>query len=134
MRRLAGAPGRPAARWHCPRPEQLEGRIVPVVFTPFNVRFTATVTGDLAILANTLETATTVGDTGRTQQGVRRGQRGQFGLGRRRCPVNQRYLFGQGEGRFLSSRDWRGFVLGALPRAHSLKGRVVWHTIAGSAW
>jgi uncharacterized repeat protein (TIGR01451 family) len=75
-RRLVAAPGRSAGRSICMRLERLEDRIVPVVITPFNVRYTANVTGDIAIIANTLETATTLGNPGRTQQDVINAQNG----------------------------------------------------------
>jgi hypothetical protein len=41
MRRLAGAPGRPASRWHCPRLERLEARIAPAL-GPFELDGNAT--------------------------------------------------------------------------------------------
>src|SRR5262249_15256579 len=47
------------------------------------------------------------------------------------APVTRRSLFGQGEGQFLSFRDWRGFVLDVLPRVLSLKGR---HRMAPPWW
>jgi hypothetical protein len=70
--------GRPAAssRHYRPHLERLENRIVPVIVTPFTPRFSANATGDIAIIANTLETATTVGNPGRTQQDVIDAQNG----------------------------------------------------------
>src|SRR5262245_32852389 len=63
-------------RWFVPRLERLEDRIVPVVVTPFTPRFSANAPGDIAIIGNTLETASTVGNPGRTQQDVIDAQNG----------------------------------------------------------
>src|SRR5262249_59960640 len=68
------------------RLEPLEDRVVPTIVTPFTVRFTTNTTGDTVILGNTLETASTVGNTGRTQQDVINAQ--------------------NGTGAFLSNNDW----------------------------
>ena len=56
--------------------ERLEDRIAPAIITPFTVRFSANTTGDTAIIGNTLETASTVGNPGRTQQDVTNAQNG----------------------------------------------------------
>jgi hypothetical protein len=58
------------------RLERLEDRTAPAVVTPFTPRFSANATGDIAIIANTLETATTVGNPGRTRQDVIDAQNG----------------------------------------------------------
>src|SRR5262245_35916284 len=82
FKRQRGAPHPVAARspWrrrYVPvRLERLENRIVPVVVTPFNVRFSANVTGALTSSANTLETASTVNNPGRTRQDVIDAQNG----------------------------------------------------------
>ena len=55
---------------------RLEDWPVPVIVTLFNVRFTTNATGDTVILGNTLETASTVGNPGRTQQDVIHAQNG----------------------------------------------------------
>src|SRR5262249_46545282 len=68
------------------RLEPLEDRVVPVIVTPFAVRFTVNTTGDTVILGNTLETASTVGNPGRTQQDVTNAQ--------------------NGTGSFVSNNDW----------------------------
>src|SRR5262249_52524526 len=59
-----GAAQRRAARGtrSLPRLERLQGRTLPCVITPFTVRSSADVTGDSAIVGNTLETASTVGN------------------------------------------------------------------------
>ncbi len=56
--------------------ERLDDRIAPAVVTPFNPRFTANATGDIAITGNTMETASRVGNPGRTQQDVTNAQNG----------------------------------------------------------
>src|SRR5262249_46319657 len=58
------------------RLEPLEDRVVPVIVTPFAVRFTVNTTGDTVVLGNTLETASTVGNPGRTAQDVINAQNG----------------------------------------------------------
>jgi len=70
--------GRRAAssRSYRPRLERLENRIVPTIVTPFTVRYTINTTGDTVVLGNTLETASTVGNPGRTQQDVINAQNG----------------------------------------------------------
>jgi uncharacterized repeat protein (TIGR01451 family) len=82
VKRRRGAPLPVAAESRCrPRDvslhlERLEERIAPAVITPFTVRFAANTTGDTAIIGNTLETASTVGNPGRTQQDVTNAQNG----------------------------------------------------------
>ena len=56
--------------------ERLFDRIAPAIITPFTVRYSINTTGDTAILGNTLETASTVGNAGRTQQDVTNAQNG----------------------------------------------------------
>jgi hypothetical protein len=53
--------------------ERLEDRTALAIVTPFNVRFTANATADVA---NTLERATTVGNPNHTQQNVIDAQNG----------------------------------------------------------
>ena len=67
--KLARAGFRPAL-------ELLENRLAPAIVTPFTVRYSANTTGDTVILGNTLETASTVGNPGRTQQDVTNAQNG----------------------------------------------------------
>jgi hypothetical protein len=67
---------RPQGRFVAPRLESLERRITPVVVTPFTPRFTTNATGDIAIIGNTLETATVVGNPGRTPAQVAAAQNG----------------------------------------------------------
>jgi large repetitive protein len=76
-RRTRRAPT-PVLPWHFVRPrlERLESRIVPVVVTPFTPVFSANVTGDIAITGNTLETASTVNNPGRTATDVTNAQNG----------------------------------------------------------
>jgi hypothetical protein len=62
--RLSRSPG------YVPYLQWLEDRLAPVVVTPFAVRFSANATGDIAIIGNTLETASTVNNSGLTQQDV----------------------------------------------------------------
>src|SRR5262249_33673754 len=50
--------------------------IAPAVVTLFNVRFSVNTTGDTVVLGNTLETASTVGNPGRTAQDVINAQNG----------------------------------------------------------
>jgi uncharacterized repeat protein (TIGR01451 family) len=52
----------------------LEDRIAPAVVTPFTVQFSANTTGDIAIIGNTLETASTVNNSGMNQQAVTNAQ------------------------------------------------------------
>jgi hypothetical protein len=49
-----------APRWFVPRLEFLEDRIAPAVVTPFIPRFSTDAPGNIAIIGNTLETASTV--------------------------------------------------------------------------
>jgi hypothetical protein len=65
-----------AHRYYRPCLELLETRLPPAIVTPFNVRFSTNTTGDIAIIGNTLETASTVGNSGRTQQDVTNAQNG----------------------------------------------------------
>jgi hypothetical protein len=53
-------------RHDLPRLGQLDNRIAPVIVTPFTLRFTTSAVGNTVILGNTPETATTVGNPGRT--------------------------------------------------------------------
>jgi hypothetical protein len=71
-RKRQGQHRRPAASLRRYRPllEPLENRIVPVVVTPFNVRFSANITGAVTSITNPPETASTVNRPGRTQQDV----------------------------------------------------------------
>jgi uncharacterized repeat protein (TIGR01451 family) len=55
--------------------EPLEGRVLPST-TPFAIRFSTNDTGDITMIANTLETASTVNNPGRTQQDVIDAQNG----------------------------------------------------------
>src|SRR5262249_30687665 len=66
-------------RWFVPRLERLEDRIVPVVVTPFTPRFSANAPGDVAIIGNTLETASTVNNAGRTAADLTAAQNGVAG-------------------------------------------------------
>jgi uncharacterized repeat protein (TIGR01451 family) len=66
--------------------ERLEDRIAPSIVTPFKVRFTVNAPGDTVILGNTLMTASTVGNPGRTQQDVINAQ--------------------NGTGSFINNNDW----------------------------
>ncbi|HEY1380683.1 MAG TPA: DUF11 domain-containing protein, partial [Gemmataceae bacterium] len=59
--------------------ERLEGRITPAIVTPFTPRFRINTTGDIAIVGNALETATTVRNPGRTQAQVIAAQNGTAG-------------------------------------------------------
>jgi len=45
-----------------------EDRLDPAIVTPFTVRFSTNDTGDIALIGNTLETASTVGNPSRTQR------------------------------------------------------------------
>jgi hypothetical protein len=54
----------------------LEDRLAPALVTPFTPRFRANATGDIAISANTLQTATTVGNSTHTPQDVLDAQTG----------------------------------------------------------
>jgi hypothetical protein len=60
----------PVRRRFRPALERLEDRTAPAIVTPFNGRLTSNATADVAGIANTLETATTVGNLNRTQQNV----------------------------------------------------------------
>jgi len=66
--------------------ERLEDRLSPAIVTPFTVRYSVNTTGDTVILGNTLETASTTGNAGRTQQDVINAQ--------------------NGTGSFTSNNDW----------------------------
>jgi hypothetical protein len=66
----------PVRRRFPPVLECLEDRTAPAIVTPFNVRFTSNATANVAGIANTLETATTVGNPNRTQQNVINAQNG----------------------------------------------------------
>ena len=66
----------PVRRRFRPALERLEDRTALAIVTPFNVRFTSNATVDVADVANTLETATTVGNPRRTQQDVIDAQNG----------------------------------------------------------
>ena len=71
---------RPALRTtYVPFLERLEGRIAPSVVTPFTPRFSTNATGDIAIIGNTLETASTVNNAGRTAADVTAAQNGVSG-------------------------------------------------------
>ncbi len=74
--RRSGAPRRRAARPTRLRLERLEDRTAPAVVTPFAPRFSINTTGDVLGIANTLETASTVNNPGRTQQDVINAQNG----------------------------------------------------------
>ena len=73
-----------SGEWVRLRLEHLEDRTTPAgeitgvrtIVTPFTPRFTTNDTGDIAIVGNTLETASTVGNPGRTQQDVVNAQNG----------------------------------------------------------
>ena len=80
--RRRGAPY-PVAAWSPPRRiyvpsrlEWLEARLAPAIVTPFNVRFEENATGDIAIIGNTLETASTANNPKMTQQDVIDAQNG----------------------------------------------------------
>src|SRR5262245_9742348 len=66
-------------RWFVPRLERLEDRIAPAVVTPFTPRFSTNAPGDIAIIGNTLETASTVNNPGRTAADVTAAQNGVAG-------------------------------------------------------
>jgi hypothetical protein len=66
--------------------ERLEDRTAPAIVTPFTPRFSVNAAGDIAIVANTLETATTVGNPGRTATDVTNAQ--------------------AGTGSFINNNDW----------------------------
>jgi hypothetical protein len=53
---------------HTPTVERLEDRTAPAVVTPFTPRFSANAPGDIAIIGNTLETASTANNPKMTQQ------------------------------------------------------------------
>jgi hypothetical protein len=76
-RRCRDSSGQPPSR-ATPTPlfERLEARLAPVIVTPFTVRFTANATGDIAIIGNTLETASTASNPKMTQQDVIDAQNG----------------------------------------------------------
>ncbi|HKB35942.1 MAG TPA: hypothetical protein VKD72_05780, partial [Gemmataceae bacterium] len=76
-RRLGLGPHVP--RWFVPRLERLEDRIAPAVVTPFTPRFSTNAPGDIAIIGNTLETASTVNNPGRTAADVTAAQNGVAG-------------------------------------------------------
>jgi large repetitive protein len=62
-----------------PRLERLEDRIEPSIVTPFTPRFSVNAPGDIAIIGNTLETASTVNNAGRTAADVTAAQNGVAG-------------------------------------------------------
>ncbi|HEY7428392.1 MAG TPA: isopeptide-forming domain-containing fimbrial protein, partial [Gemmataceae bacterium] len=66
----------PPWRFVVPRLERLESRIAPAVVTPFTPIFSQNATGDIAVVGNTLETASTVNNPGRTQADVTAAQNG----------------------------------------------------------
>ncbi len=59
--------------------EELESRTMPSIVTPFTPRFSTNATGDIAIIGNTLETASTVNNAGRTAADVTAAQNGVSG-------------------------------------------------------
>jgi uncharacterized repeat protein (TIGR01451 family) len=59
--------------------ERLEDRLAPSIVTPFTPRFSANATGDIAIIGNTLETASTVNNSGLTPADVTAAQNGVAG-------------------------------------------------------
>ncbi len=59
-----------------PNLEPLERRLAPAVVTPFTVRYSINTTGDIAMIGNTLETASTVNNAGRTAADVTAAQNG----------------------------------------------------------
>ena len=73
-----GVTGRRGGRvpWALPFLERLEDRIAPAVITPFTPIFSQNATGDIAIVGNTLETASTVNNAGRTPADVANAQNG----------------------------------------------------------
>ena len=73
-----GRPWAPSRRYR-PLLERLEDCIVPAVVTPFTPRFSANAPGDIAIVGNTLETASTVNNAGRTPADVTAAQNGVAG-------------------------------------------------------
>jgi hypothetical protein len=77
-RKRQGQHRRPAAlsRRYVRLLERLEDGIAPSTVTPFTVRFSGNVTGATTSLANTLETASTVNNRGRTQSEVINSQNG----------------------------------------------------------
>src|SRR5690349_16718707 len=75
-RRRGAAPFRHAPLRFRPLLERLEDRLSPAIVTPFAVRYSVNTTGDTVILGNTLETASTTGNSGRTQQDVTNAQNG----------------------------------------------------------
>src|SRR5260370_39404033 len=62
-----------------PTVELLEKRLAPAIVTPFTVRYSINTTGDIAIIGNTLETASTVNNAGRTGADVTAAQNGVAG-------------------------------------------------------
>jgi uncharacterized repeat protein (TIGR01451 family) len=62
-----------------PNLEPLEFRLAPAIVTPFAVRYSINTTGDIAITGNTLETASTVNNAGRTLADVTAAQNGVAG-------------------------------------------------------
>src|SRR5262249_44403090 len=62
-----------------PAVERLEDRLAPAVVTPFTPIFKQNATGDIAVIGNTLETASTVNNAGRTPADVTAAQNGVAG-------------------------------------------------------
>ncbi len=62
-----------------PNLEPLELRLSPAVVTPFTLRYSINTTGDIAMIGNTLETASTVNNAGRTGADVTAAQNGVAG-------------------------------------------------------
>ena len=72
--------------------EALEDRTAPAVVTPFTPRFSARDTGDISLVGNTLMTASTVGNPGRTQADVIAAQNGTGGVNNNNNNWNMAYV------------------------------------------
>jgi len=86
----ARTPGRSRPHFQRPTLERLKDRVAPAVATRFDARFSANVTRKIAVIASTLETATTFNNPGRNQEHVRRGRTSRRTSARSATPAGRR--------------------------------------------